>query len=155
MKITLYSIAVFTLFLASCHSPNKNNLNEEASIHSLEQLPENPLLLIPMSFSINPKQKKMSTLYGNKIAMHYAQQKEGNVYPSGSLLYEVTWEQKADSLWYGANIPGKISKIERIKFTEKEPEYSLYSGFPLRKNQSQDAAERITAIVSQPLAVSP
>ncbi|MEP6928683.1 MAG: cytochrome P460 family protein [Flavobacterium sp.] len=156
MKLLKLSITVLIFSVVGCYSPDKNNLNEKASLNTLGDLPENPLLLIPMTFSINPKLSTMSTLYGNKKAMESAKKNKTGSYPPGALLYEVTWKQKADSLWYGANIPDRIIRVERIQFNnDSVPEYQLYSGSPLRKIHSDFPDKEISTIISQPVAVSP
>ena len=148
-------MASVILFLG-CSQNNKNNLNEKASVFTVDELPENPLSLSPITFSINPTKATMSTLYGNSIAFHHAMNKANNHYPNGAVLYEVTWHQKADSLWFGANIPDKITLIERIKFSEDLlPKYELYAGSPLKKVVTKDESKRIAFIISQRMANNP
>ncbi|WP_155845050.1 hypothetical protein [Chryseobacterium daeguense] len=72
----------------------------------------------------------MSTSYGNEIAFNYAQKNTGANYPSGTVLYEVTWKQKPDEVWLGGNIPKSIYSVERIVFNDsgviyvrKAPQY--------------------------------
>ncbi|CAL1519081.1 hypothetical protein [Chitinophaga sp. MM2321] len=155
MKYIKYAVAV-ALFLASCTSPDRDNLNEKASVQAADELPENPLLLIPITFSINPKEGSMSTLYGNNEAMQHAKLNSGNAYPAGSVLYEVTWKQKSDSLWYGANIPDQIIRVERVVFNgDALPGYELYSGHPLRKVAFPSSAQRIALITAQQMAHNP
>jgi hypothetical protein len=149
-------IVIVALFLGSCGLPRKNNLNDKASVQVSDELPENPLVFIPLTFSINPKEASMSTLYGNKTAMEHAKTNRGNAYPAGSLLYEVTWKQKPDSLWYGANIPEEITQVERVVFNgDSLPEYQLYSGHPLKKVNAPSPDQRIAFITSQQIAGNP
>lgn len=151
-----YFIFVAAFFLASCGTPGKNNLNDKASVQGSDELPENPLTLIPLTFSINPKEASMSALYGNETAQQHAKNNNNSAYPPGSLLYEVTWKQKPDSLWYGASIPDEITRVERIMFNNDSlPAYELYSGHPLKKVAAPSSAERITFITLQQMAISP
>ncbi|WP_449435839.1 hypothetical protein [Pedobacter steynii] len=117
MKHNLYiflSVAVLSLF--GCNPKNGLGLNENASINSLGKLPENPLLLNVITSSIYPKNSSMTVLYGNDLAYNYAKISGDSNYPAGSVLYDVTWQFQADKQWFGANVPEKIRKIERIEF---------------------------------------
>lgn len=156
MKPLHYLIIASIVLLSSCNENNKNNLNEKASLTALDELPENPLLLSPITFSVNPKKESMSTLYGNKIAFDHATAQANSTYPKGAVLYEVTWKQKADSLWYGANIPKQIMQIERLVFKgDSLPEYELYAGHPLKKIDPKGENKRIAFLISQRLAFTP
>lgn len=153
----LHSILIaFIIIFSGCNRYNTDNLNEKASVSALDALPENPLLFSPITFSINPKKMTMSTLYGNTIAFQYAKTAADSSYPKGSVIYEVTWKQKSDSLWYGANIPDKIISIEKVEFTGNSmPKYELYKGHPLRKASFDNQNERIASIISKRLAETP
>lgn len=153
----LHSIIIaLIIILSGCKGNNKDNLNEKASVSALDALPENPLLLSPITFSIDPNQNAMSTLYGNKIAFQHAKEKADGTYPEGAVLYEVTWKQKADSLWYGANIPDQIISVEKVQFTGNAvPKYELYAGHPLEKASSNDENRRIDLILSKRIAETP
>ncbi|MEZ0131717.1 hypothetical protein AB9T88_18825, partial [Flavobacterium sp. LBUM151] len=108
----LHSIIIaLIILLYGCNENNKDNINEKASVSALDALPENPLLLSPITFSINPNKAVMSTLYGNKAAFQHAKTRANSSYPNQAVLYEVTWKQKADSLWYGATIPDQIISV--------------------------------------------
>ncbi|WP_426484967.1 hypothetical protein [Flavobacterium sp. 2] len=149
-------IIALIILLSGCKGNNKDNLNEKASVSALDALPENPLLLSPITFSINPNKATMSTLYGNKIAFQHAKIKADSSYPNGAVLYEVTWKQKGDSLWYGANIPDQIISVEKVQFTRNTiPEYELYAGHPLKKVSSNDESRRTTIILSKRMAETP
>lgn len=153
----LHSIIIaLIVVLSGCNRNNTENVNAKASVSALDELPENPLLLSPITFSINPKKAVMSTLYGNKTAFEHALTKGDSSYPEGAALYEVTWKQKADSLWYGANIPDQIISVEKIQFDENaSPKYELYTGHPLKKVSFEDENQRIAAITAQRLAETP
>ncbi|PIF29650.1 hypothetical protein CLU81_0031 [Flavobacterium sp. 9] len=149
-------IIALIIILSGCNGNNKDNLNEKASVSALDALPENPLLLSPITFSINPNKAAMSTLYGNKIAFQHARAKADSSYPNGAVLYEVTWKQKTDSLWYGANIPDQIISVEKVQFKANAvPKYELYAGHPLKKVSSNDERNRIASILSKHMAETP
>lgn len=154
-KTCILILTVINLF--GCRQPNQNVLNEQASILELNDLPENPLLLHPLSSSINPNNHTMATLYGNDLAMDHASKNKGSDYPTGARLYEVTWEQKPDSVWFGANIPKVILSVEQVVFDNNStPVYKLYQGETLKEQaQGNDRAERLKFIISQKMAVSP
>ncbi|SEO18304.1 hypothetical protein SAMN05444671_0766 [Flavobacterium sp. CF108] len=149
-------IIVLIILLSGCNGNNKDNLNENASVSALDALPENPLLLSPITFSINPNKAVMSTLYGNKIAYQHAKTNADSSYPNGAVLYEVNWKQKADSLWYGANIPDQIISVEKVQFTGNSvPKYELYAGHPLKKVSSNDETKKTALILSKRMVETP
>lgn len=144
------------MLVLECRQEPKETLNINASLEQSSGLTENPLLMIPLTSSINPKNSSMSTLYGNQVAADYAKQNADSKYPQDAVLYEVTWKQKADEFWFGANIPNEIYSVEKIVFND-HPEYGLYKGKFLQKEEvdSRIKASRIALIISQKMAVSP
>lgn len=156
MRLFKFLIIIAVVLLVSCNMKNKNNVNEKASVSALDELPENPLLLSPITFSIDPNQSTMSTLYANQVALLHAKTKANSAYPTGAVLYEVTWKQKADSLWYGANIPSQIIRVERIQFTgDSSPKYELYAGHPLKKIAFVPQTKRINFILAERMVFIP
>jgi hypothetical protein len=155
--ISFLSILSIIIVLKACNAVDKKSrLNEKASIMETNVLPENPLLEHPLTSSINMKEHTMSTLYGNTIAWEYAKLKNDGNYPQGAILYEVTWTQKSDSVWFGANIPKEIKSVERISYLSNQaPGYELYKGQPLRKSTLEKDTTRLKIIASQKIAVSP
>lgn len=155
--VPILSIVSIVIVLTACNGHTKTSrLNEKASIMETNLLPENPLLEHPLTSSINVKDSTMSTLYGNKIAWDYANLKNDGNYPSGAILYEVTWKQKPDSVWFGANIPKVVKSVERISYPANgAPQYNLYEGQPLRESTSEKDTARLAIIASQRIAVSP
>lgn len=150
---------IFALILiVSCQQKSKNVLNVEASIQQSDELKENPLLMSPITSSIQPKQKTMSTLYGNDVAFNYAKTNFNSNYPQNSTLYEVTWMQKPDELWFGANIPKEVISVEKITFLDKSViAYEMFQGKTLKKVKMDDLKENLRreSILSQKMAVSP
>jgi hypothetical protein len=158
MKKYLIIIVTSLLLITACKngSNRKINLNRGASFIAADTLPENPLLEKVLTASINTKDSTMATLYANKIAWGYAVSHNDKKFPPGAILYQVTWKQKADSVWFGANIPKEIQSIERIFYTSNSPaSYELYEGRPLRKSTATPDTGRIANIVEQKVTLSP
>ena len=157
MKKQLIIIIASLLMVTACKEGSKKiNLNQEASFTAADTLSENPLLEKVLTASINTKDSTMATLYANKIAWEYAVNHNDTNFPPGAVLYQVTWKQKPDSVWFGANIPKEISAVERIFYTSNSPvSYELYEGHPLRRSTASPDTARITFITRQKMAVSP
>lgn len=147
----------FFFLIISCEKHPKNTLNITASLQENVELKENPLLMKPITSSIQPKDSTMSTLYGNDAAFNYAKVHSDADYPEIAVLYEVTWKQKPDEVWFGGNIPKDIYSVEKVSFTNSGPLYERYEGKPLRltaANNSRDALRKVV-ILNQRMAVSP
>lgn len=157
MKKYQIVIVASLLFVTACKDGNKKiNLNQGASFIAADTLPENPLPEKVLTVTINTKDSTMATLYANKIAWLYANSHGDKKYPPGAVLYQVTWKQKADSVWFGANIPKEIQSVERISYTYNSPAiYEMYEGHPLRKSSAQPDTGRIARIIGQKMAISP
>ena len=149
--------AALCMIIIACSNPAPRTvLNGCASVSNADQLPENPLELIAITSSINPPAGTMSTLYGNKVAAAHAAMTGTINYPKNALLYEVTWKQQPDAVWFGANTPKQIIKVERIYFPDiGAPDYECYQGKPLRLVSKSNDQVRIKQIVSQRMAFSP
>lgn len=158
MKKNIVYLVLGFLFIVSCHSQEKENLNRSASVQENDELLENPLLMIPITSSVQPKESTMSTLYGNETAAAYAKVNSDSRYPDGSELYEVTWKQKPDELWFGANVPKEIFSVEKISiYNGYSHKYEIYKGKPLKKKSiaKDEEISRISFILLQKMAVSP
>ncbi|MBT2620534.1 cytochrome P460 family protein [Chryseobacterium sp. ISL-6] len=158
MKKNVIYLVLSFLFILSCHSEEKENLNRNASVKQSDELLENPLLMTPITSSVQPKDSTISTLYGNKAAAAYAKMNSDSKYPEGAVLYEVTWKQKPDELWFGANIPKEIFSVEKVIFQNRDlHKYEIYMGKPLKKKSlfKDEELSRISFITSQKMAVSP
>ncbi len=160
MKKNVFIIAFGLLLnsLAGCKPHHENNFNVDASLRSADNLPVNLLLQKVITTTIHPADSTMSNLYANNIAWKYASSHNEFNYPEGAELYEVTWRQKPDKAWFGANIPKEIIKVECLTFTKTEsPSYTFYGGHPLKKinyNHSE-SIKRIKEIITQRMAVVP
>ncbi|AZA79742.1 hypothetical protein EG347_20765 [Chryseobacterium sp. G0186] len=153
-----YSLYLIFIVFVSCQKKAENILNLEASIQQTEELKENPLLMNPITSSIQPKIKTMSTLYGNDVAFNYAKTNFNSNYPQNAVLYEVTWAQQSDEFWFGANIPKNVISVEKISYLDKGLiTYEMFQGNTLKKVKidSKDEDVRKEVILSQKMAVSP
>lgn len=127
-------VAVACLLAAGCGAKKSTGLNEEASVQTTDELPENPLLLHALTANVQPKDSTMCILYGNDTAFNYATTHGDSHYTAGAVLYNVTWRQQPDEQWAGGNIPRKMIMVERVAFdSSAAPVYTLYTGSPLKK----------------------
>lgn len=151
--MALFSAALIIL----CSKPAENTINLSASLKQNDELKENPLLMKPITVSIQPKDNTISTFYGNDIAYTYAKKHQDSNYPDNAILYQVTWKQKPDEVWYGANIPASFYSVEKISFKDSQSAYERYEGKPLRTVSHDKAANdaRKEIILKQRMAVSP
>jgi len=112
MKPSNYSILfILSLFMVACSNPPSNPLNQEASFPASFDLTKMGLKVI--TSSINKKQATMSTLYGNAAALKAAT--DSTQHQPGETFALVTWKQKADGHWFGANIPGNLQSVTMLK----------------------------------------
>lgn len=151
------------LALAACANPRPKvsaELNRDAS--PVGNLPANPMHWKLISSSIDTN-RSMSTLYGNDVAVAYARSHAEHSYPPGAILSLVTWSQKQDSRWFGAQIPSRVQSVEFV-FVTATPEnlphyaYELYTGSPLVKISGDEGpapSDRAIYILSQRAAVLP
>ncbi len=146
--LQIFCLALASL-LASCSSP----VPSEKIINSPASIPESFALnkLKVINTSINRKLKTMSTLYGNEAAL--ARAKAATTPSAGESLTLVTWQQKPDENWFGANIPGKVAMIEKINIlpgATTDVQYEKYVGEHLTLNKdTAGAATRIAYILQQ------
>lgn len=157
MKRNLYIfLSIVSLSVFSCTQKNELGLNENASLNSLGDLSENPLLLNAITSSITPKDSSMTVLYGNDLAYNYAKiSGEGN-YPTRAVLYRITWQLQSDEQWFGANIPENIRTIERVEFLDNnETKYGNFDKKGHEDTSSYNIQERINYIKGMKMAISP
>lgn len=142
--------------MCSCNSENGLRLNDEASLNSLGDLPENPLLLHPITVSIQPKDSTMIVLYGNDLAHRFAKINNSSDYPVGAILYGITWQFQQDEQWFGANTPKLIKTIERVEFlSNSKLTYSSFDNRGIRKTELNQKSERVDCLIGMKMAVSP
>lgn len=148
----IVSPILMLVLCTNCTKITADVINEKASITANAELPENPLVMTPISFSINPMISQVSTLFCNEISIHHLDKNDSLLYPKGAIFYQVTWSQEADPWWFGAKIPNSIIKVERLQFNGADlPDYKVYTGNPLKRitQQSIDKNSRIKFILSQ------
>lgn len=109
-----------------------------------------------ISSGIDKSGGTMYTLYGNDPAVAAA--RKGAAYPAQSVLTLVTWKQKEDEHWYGANVPSAIASVETVAYGI-DPEgmaYARYEGQPLKKIAAgTDVKDRWTYITGLKASVMP
>jgi Cytochrome P460 len=157
-------ILAILLLVAGCANDAPRivaNPNTEASLSG--NLPFDPLQWRVITSEINPAASTMSTLYGNDIAVKYVRSHAELEYPPSSVLALVTWHQKEDDRWFGANIPGKVVSVEFVSVEsgpDKKPviSYQHYEGATLQKSAALDdsaAKIRTAYLLTQRAAVMP
>ncbi|MCF0058560.1 cytochrome P460 family protein [Dyadobacter sp. CY356] len=143
------------LGLASC--AKEHLYNESASLADSTKI-SGVLEGKVITSMVDKKEKTMSTLYGNDIAAEHARSAKDEKYPAGSELSLVTWSQKDDIHWYGANIPGEIKSVEIVKYVSADSIIlESYEGKPLqlKKTDIESADKKIGYITGQRAAVLP
>lgn len=154
LQFTAGVFALIILLMLGCSPNTSDRINKEASISSISKLPENPLEMTPMAVSLQPEAKTMSTLYGNGIAAKRLA--DSADYAVGSVLYLVTWKGKADTEWFGARIPDRVTTIERISFDQNgQKSYTFFKGPAWYPRLDMKKDERQAIILSIPIATSP
>lgn len=94
----------------NCHAPMK----DRDLFFSLPPAPVAPTTDFRLiSSSIDKKEGTMSLLLGNATAVTAI--RKGAIAPEGSEYFYVTWKQKEDPHWFGANIPGDTVRTARLK----------------------------------------
>ena len=118
---SLALMALSSLTLAACTSPVNPALvatiNVPASLPS-DHLPANPLAWQVITSFVDQPHSTMATLYGNDTAVQYARSNSGHDYLAGSQLALVTWTQREDPRWFGANVPGHLQAIEFLTVSQ-------------------------------------
>jgi hypothetical protein len=136
-------------------------LNKNAALAG--DIPENPLRWKVITSTIDRSDSTMATLFGNDLAVEYVRSHSQKDYPAGSVLSLVTWNQREDPRWFGANIPNRIKSVEFVTVSaqpNEPPSYSYeeYEGSPLAKTTAQEPAvakERTAYLLSLRAAVLP
>jgi hypothetical protein len=145
------------LLLSACTNTTNNTslINDAASLPESFNISKTGLKVIT-SF-INKKQGTMATLYGNEPALQAA--KAGsNITTAGETFALITWKQKADDHWFGANIPSTLQSVEYVKATKagNAISYQKFEGKPLvLSTDTLHNQERIKYILNQKASVFP
>ncbi|WP_183564865.1 cytochrome P460 family protein [Mucilaginibacter sp. SP1R1] len=161
MKMHYILLAAIVLMLSACteHTPSEDLLNKKAAIPASFNFSKAGLKVITSSF--NRKNKTMSTLYGNDLALKTAIAC-GTSYPAGENLTLVTWKQQEDDRWFGARIPGDLQSIEVVKTAHSNTDngttisYQKFEGRQLAINtDTLGQKARIKYIFAQKPSVMP
>lgn len=158
IKFSIIYYILTGIVTVSCTTQTDSTINMESSILQLGDLPENPLLLTPLSTGIQPKNSSMFTVYGNYEAVQYYKQVPNSTNFANAAIYKVTWKQKEDEVWFGGNIPAQIKSVERVTFNKEQwPVYELYTGVSMKKVmiEKQKSIKRANEIMTQKIAVLP
>ena len=141
---------VYTLPITSAHLNREPNVNKAAA--SLPaSLPWQPLDWRAVTMYVDPKTRRMATLYGNDAAMQAVEHRDPAgtrppEYPSGAVLALVTWAQRDDPHWFGGRIPDTPLKVEFVQTSSSSGAdiYRVFEGKALAETRrdTQDAAQR-------------
>ena len=161
-------LLVFALIFAAFGCANDQpkitaTINQNASLTG--DLPANPLQWRVITSEVNKNDLTMSTLYGNDTALNYARTSPRPRYPNKSVLALVTWTQRPDERYYGAQIPDQIKSVEFVFVTDETStrghrfySYQKYDGTPLKKSfidESEKPVGRAAYLLTQRAAVMP
>ncbi len=156
-----FIIAVSQFGCSGSSSRVSATLNKSAALAG--NLPENPLRWKVITSTIDRSDSTMATLFGNDVAVEYARSHSQQDYPAGSVLSLVTWSQREDPYWFGANIPDQVKSVEFVTVSSQPNQpvsssYEEYEGSPLTKTTAQEPAlikERMAYLLSLRAAVMP
>jgi hypothetical protein len=160
MKTNYIILAAMALVLSACTNriPGEQLLNKKAAIPASFNFSKAGLKVI--TSSINKKNKTMSTLYGNDLALKNAISGAAD-HTAGENLTLVTWKQQEDDRWFGAMIPGDLQSVEVIKTTKSNAGATLINYQKFESNKlilnpdTLHEQERIKYIFAQQPAVMP
>ena len=163
MKSAFLSLVFLGLVLTACsphRTPAAKLINTEASLPA--GLPYDPLPWRVINSAIDRQAFTMSTLYGNDPAVDHARTGTAEAYPPGAVLALVTWEQKSDPNWFGANIPGRLKAIEYVSVNAPSGNvpayaYQRFAGTPWAQSPVAETAgqDRANQILRQRASVMP
>jgi hypothetical protein len=154
MKATHILWISMALLLAAC----TNTTNNTSLVNDAASLPESfnfsKMGLKVITSFINKKQGTMATLYGNAPALQAA--KDGSS-ATGEVFALITWKQKADDHWFGANIPSSLQSVEYVKTAQPgNTSYQKFEGKALvLSTDTLHNQERIKYILNQKASVFP
>jgi len=158
----LFCIIALSQFGCSTNpSPISASLNRNAEL--VGDLPVNPLRWRVITSTNDQSTATMATLFGNDSAVEYARSHPQTDYPAGSAICLVTWTQREDPRWFGAEIPDRVRSVEFITVAagpngRPTLTYEDYQGTPLKKVSAPEGgapAERTAYLLSLRAAVMP
>jgi hypothetical protein len=140
------------LFLFTCSRNNKTQLAPE---YLFDQSDEHVICSL-----INNKQGTISLIYGNDLAIKYAQDTL-STHVKGEKFVMVTWMQKPMPHWYGTNMNGNILSVETVNVSQT-PNGNVMYDYQLKQTDGRHLVKRdsindkrIKLITSQMAAVFP
>ncbi|GAA0541930.1 cytochrome P460 family protein [Chitinophaga japonensis] len=148
---------LFTTECVNCHRPMKDKDYVFTIPTTLPAFQFSEKGLKVITSSIDRKQNTMSTLYGNQLAFDHAAEAMDTGYPTGAELTLVTWRQREDPHWFGANIPGTPQSVEVVQVAAPAT-YRQYAGAALAPVPNTDTLQvnaRIKYILAQKPSVIP
>ncbi|MFB9845454.1 hypothetical protein [Mucilaginibacter ginsenosidivorans] len=120
--ILLFVLAALSITACKQDKAPDEDINYKASVPSAFGISNLGLI----ASSINKRQHTMATLYGNSVSVSRSRS-NGPIAP-GEKLVLVTWKQKPDEHWFGANIPADVESVEQIT-TASDPQTIHYSRY--------------------------
>jgi hypothetical protein len=161
MKPVHLALAFFLVTVVGCSEKRTHPgavFNDQASLPG--GLPFQPLQWRVICSGLDKSDGTMSTLYGNDLAVDHARTTISHAYPPGAVLSLVTWFQKEDPHWFGAQIPAQIKSIEFVQIktgsgTSSSQVYEKFEGSPLQEIPVADTSARINSILNVRASVMP
>lgn len=147
---------VYTLPITSAHL-NREQIVNNAAASLPASLPWQPLQWRALTMYVDPKTRRMATLYGNDTATQALERKDDTVarppgYLSGTVLALVTWAQRDDPHWFGGRIPDTPLKVEFVLTSSSNGTdiYRVFEGKVLGETHTdtQNATQRAAFILN-------
>lgn len=147
---------VYTLPFSSARL-NREQVVNNAAASLPASVPWAPLGWRALTMYVDPKTRRMATLYGNESAVQALERSDARVslpprYPPGTILGLVTWAQRDDPHWFGGRIPDTPLKVEFVQiFSGSDADlYRVFEGEALAETHAgtQSAAQRKDFILS-------
>jgi len=147
---------VYTLPITSAHL-NREQIVNNAAASLPASLAWQPLEWRALTMYVDPKTRRMATLYGNDAALQALEHRDPAgtrppEYPSGAVLALVTWAQRDDPHWFGGRIPDTPLEVEFVQTSSGNGTdiYRVFEGKALTEAHvdSQAAAQRTDFILN-------
>ncbi|MET0636752.1 MAG: hypothetical protein ABWZ25_12050 [Chitinophagaceae bacterium] len=144
-------ILPLTVLLFACRQAT-SELNNAAEDNG--SIPAHSLDGTVMNIFVNTKLNTTSTLYRNDISRtDSATDIDLDARPA-SMLTLVTWKQRPNPRWYGANMPDSLLSVETLRI-HLDTFYEYYAGRPLKLAVNPDSTERKIWIARQEPMILP
>lgn len=160
MKKLILVVFVTNFLLSACNNNTDKiqQINERASLPASFKFSD--LGLKVMASFINKKNGTTSVLYANNMALIQATSGDSTCVV-GEVMALVTWKQKADDRWFGAQVPGNLQSVELVNTTTDgkmglSTNYKKYIGeHLLTDTAAKNSEERIKYISKQQPSIMP